>query len=981
MFMRKLILVFLAAVAGFTGLAANVQYYLVVKGLNLEQTNAAAPLVVTNESPFRFLTEVLGTDTNSVTNATVLLPAKLRLALTNVAGADAPADFVVEQGFTNKALLDKQFAAGSYTVVIQSANASNSALLKLPGDAYPVVPHIANWPDLQAVESELPCVIQWNSLTNLSTNDLVAVDVEDTNGVVLASSPGFFLPGALNGTNVAVAIPAGVLEAGQNYFGQLLAIKVGARNTNSVSGAPGVAGYFRQTQFPLATLPEPVSGGRVQLGASAYSVAETAGSAVVTVTRVGDEGNSVSVNLATAAGTAVDGVNYLGVNTNLTFDAGVTSTNIAIAIFNDYQFTSNRAVNLVLSGLTGDAVFGDRSNAVLTILDSQKAGAGTVQFLPVTYPALGSAASVTLTLKRNGGGTGAVGAHFRTVDGTAQAGLDYVATNGTLVFASGKTSLTLPVRLINRRLNAANMYFYAVLDATTGGASLGTNLTAVISLTDNTPGGTVNLATRGYTTNEDAGFFYVTVARTGTGALASNASVDFTTLDGSAIAGLDYVATNGTLTFGTNQASRTVAIPLLINPNANGFQNFSFQIYNPQNGAVLGTNLTAALTIRYTNACIAISNAAYVVANTNAGVTLSIVRFGALNTTATADYTTVDGTAVAPVNYVATSGSAVFTPGVSNVNVTVPIVPTTVVQPDRIFTFALTNLTGGVPPGNISNAVVAIVNENFPGTIQFATNTFSGYEGSNAIVRVTRSGGQASGVTVALVMTNGTGMAGIDYSNVSQLVTFSAGVTNVNVSVPLLVDPLNLSFKTAGLTLTNATGGATLGINQTATLKILNNPKLNGVPLNGPLFISGSVGNGSFNSATNTCTVSSDSTSPLVLNASWYSASATGLVQNQLSITIFPRPNGTVNFDNYSATDSASYQYLPLNNPTAMRTWSVGGSNGLTPGAIGSFTLDAIDYTQKLASGQFTLKLQETTSGEAGGNLLISGKFRVALVP
>jgi hypothetical protein len=961
--------------------ASDVQCYLVLKGLNLDQTNAVAPVVVTNQSPFRFLAEVLGTDVGGVTNATVVLPGKLRVALTNVAAADAPADFVREQGFTNKTSLDSIFPAGSYTLVVQTPGASNSAPLKLPKDAYPGAPHIANWPDLQAIESELPCVIQWDSPTNVSPSDLVALDVEKADGTVLASSPGFFLPGALNGTNVAVIIPAGTLEAGQNYFGQLLAIKVGVRNTNSVPGVTGAGGYFCQTKFPLATLPAPELGGRVQLSASAYAAAETAGSTIVTITRVGDEENSVSVHLATADGTATNGINYVGVNTDLTFEAGLTATNIAIPILNDYQLTGSRTVNLTLFGLAGSAVYGSRSSAVLTIVDSQKAGAGALQFSPVSYTVSEAAATVGLTLKRTGGSTGAVGVHFQTVDGTALAGQDYAATNGTLVFAAGKTSLTLPIRIVNNALNETNATFYVVLDATTGGAALGTNVTARVTLLDNDPGGTVNLTTRSYATNEDAGFFYVTVTRTGTGALASNASVDFGTVDGTALAGVDYAATNGTLTFGTNQSSRTIGIPMLANPAANGYQNFSLQLSNPRHGAVLGTNLSATLTIQYTNPCICLSNAAYSVSEAATNVLISLMRFGPLTTAASVDFTTVDGTAVSPADYRATNGTATFAPGVGVCKIAIPIVNNTIAQSNRFFYFNLTNTSAGMPLGNTSNAIVTIVDNDFPGTLQFSTDTFSDYEGSNAIVRIVRNGGLASGITVQFCMTNGTGFAGIDFSNETQTVSFGAGVTNASLVVPLLVNPLNVSFKTATLTLTNATSGATLGTTQAAILKILNNPKLNTVPLNGPIFISGSIGTGSFSSATNTCTASSNPASALVLNASWYGGTSAALVQNQLAITIFPRPNGTVSFNNYSATDSASYQSVPLNNPTAMRTWSAGGSNSLTPGGSGTFTLDAIDYTQKLASGRFTLVLQETTGGVAGNSLYFSGSFRVALVP
>ena len=117
----------------------------------------------------------------------------------------------------------------------------------------------------------------------------------------------------------------------------------------------GAGGYYRETKFPLVTLPDPGAASRVQLSSLNYSGGENDGSTVVTVTRVGDESNPVSVNLVTSDGTAVDGTNYLGVNTTLTFDPGMTSTNVIVPILNDFKATGNKSLNLWLLNLTGNA--------------------------------------------------------------------------------------------------------------------------------------------------------------------------------------------------------------------------------------------------------------------------------------------------------------------------------------------------------------------------------------------------------------------------------------------------------------------------------------------------------------------------------------------------------------------------------------------------------------------------------------------------
>jgi hypothetical protein len=52
------------------------------------------------------------------------------------------------------------------------------------------------------------------------------------------------------------------------------------------------------------------------------------------------------------------------------------------------------------------------------------------------------AGSLAITVRRTDGNVGAVTVDYATLDATASAGLDYLATSGTLFFADGQTSKT-----------------------------------------------------------------------------------------------------------------------------------------------------------------------------------------------------------------------------------------------------------------------------------------------------------------------------------------------------------------------------------------------------------------------------------------------------------------------------------------------------------------------------------------------------------
>ncbi|HTL16138.1 MAG TPA: Calx-beta domain-containing protein [Patescibacteria group bacterium] len=74
-------------------------------------------------------------------------------------------------------------------------------------------------------------------------------------------------------------------------------------------------------------------------------------------------------------------------------------------------------------------------------------------------------------------------------------------------------------------------------------------------------------------------------------------SVDFTTRDGSAVAGVDYVAVSGTVHFASGQRSQSIAIPLHLGAASNGPVNFELSIAQPGGGATLGLLTNASITL------------------------------------------------------------------------------------------------------------------------------------------------------------------------------------------------------------------------------------------------------------------------------------------------------------------------------------------------------------------------------------------------
>ncbi len=108
----------------------------------------------------------------------------------------------------------------------------------------------------------------------------------------------------------------------------------------------------------------------LQFSAAHYGVNEGFSPAIITVTRIGDPTNTVSVAFATGGGTATVGADFTATSGTLFFAPGETSKQFSIAVQADTLVESTETVNLSLSNPGGAAVLGVPSTAVLTIADA-----------------------------------------------------------------------------------------------------------------------------------------------------------------------------------------------------------------------------------------------------------------------------------------------------------------------------------------------------------------------------------------------------------------------------------------------------------------------------------------------------------------------------------------------------------------------------------------------------------------------------------
>ncbi len=235
------------------------------------------------------------------------------------------------------------------------------------------------------------------------------------------------------------------------------------------------------TTTPPPPSPAPTASGSLAWGAVSYSVNQTAGSVTVSVRRASGSTGATSVSYATVDGTAHAGSDYTARSGTLSWASGdLTARNFAIPVSATNLFAGTRSFSVKLTNATNGTTLGTPGTTTVTI---HGAAAGVMRFSPYSYSVKQSAGSVTISVQRVGGTTGAVSVAYATANGTGSAGRDYTAKSGTLSWAAGDASTKTIVVPINRLSVFANTRGFTVnLSSPTNGALLGNPVTATVTI-------------------------------------------------------------------------------------------------------------------------------------------------------------------------------------------------------------------------------------------------------------------------------------------------------------------------------------------------------------------------------------------------------------------------------------------------------------------------------------------------------------------
>ncbi len=428
--------------------------------------------------------------------------------------------------------------------------------------------------------------------------------------------------------------------------------------------------------------------------------------------------------------------------------------------------------------------------------------ASILDFSSTTYTVIEGNRAVEIAVQRTNDLSSAVAVQVATTNLTAKAGLDYVETFAQVTFLPNETRKSVIVPILNDGLVESVETFRVTLNNPEGGASLGSRAAATVRITDNDLGLQVELAS--YSVKEDAGSALLRVARRDDGNYP--VSVDYTTADGTALAGKDYVGASGRLTFAPGETLKQVSVDLVNDTVPGPSKTFRFNLQSPSGGGVLGVASSAVVTIVDTDGAVGFEAASYLVREDSGRASIRVLR-GENDSDATVVLATKDISAVAGQDYLGVTNTLRFATGERVKRVDIPILDDGASELQEKFLLTLSDPTGGAALGALRTTTVLLV-DNDPG-IGFERGKYSvrGNLGQME-VHVLRGGdGLRQAFTVDYGTDDVTAMAGVDYVGVAGTPSFGADEVVRSLAIPILAQQVAGSSKSFRLTLRNPSAG------------------------------------------------------------------------------------------------------------------------------------------------------------------------------
>ncbi|MBN9691122.1 MAG: hypothetical protein J0M24_12870 [Verrucomicrobia bacterium] len=447
--------------------------------------------------------------------------------------------------------------------------------------------------------------------------------------------------------------------------------------------------------------------------------------------------------------------------------------------------------------------------AVVLGLALPVSAASTVQFASATYRVPENVARAPIALRRAGDLAGAASVDvFVGPSGPGGTGEVLGAT-----FGPGEALTFVAIQVPNDGLAGGPRFLDLGLGPREGGVSLGSRTNAVLQLLENDFG--VQLERPEMTVAEEIGFVDVRVVRRDDG--SDPVVVRYATEALTAEAGVDFTPVSGSLTLTAGSRVATVRIPVGNDAASEPPETFRFVLSNVE-GAALGEPFATTITLEDTDGTVGWRTSGMTVREGASQVRLRLDRGEGLES-GEVRVETVDDTAKAGVDYEPRSVVVRFAPGQQESFVDVPLRDEENPSLTRRFRVRLEAVSPGLTVRPPLESIVTLLDDDVRVGLESASISVTADE-REAVVSVVRGGSLRDPVTLAYATANGTARSGVNYDEVSGVVTLAPGQSLAAVRVPLHQEPNQTSPKSFTVRLSDPAGTQVLGrVQTTVTLR------------------------------------------------------------------------------------------------------------------------------------------------------------------
>jgi hypothetical protein len=674
------------------------------------------------------------------------------------------------------------------TLALNLMSPTNAALLDSQG-----IVTIVNDDSTPAVTINDVSVIEGNTGTlnavftvslSAASTQTVTVDYATANGTAIAGATGDYL--AATGTltfapgtttrQVMVTVRGDTLdEVNETFF-----VNLSGAGGATIIDAQGLGTILDNDPTPSLTINNvTVTEGNTGTANAVFTVSLSAAS-----------GLTVTVNYATADGTAGTPAEYLAGSGTVTFAPGTTTQTITVAVNGDVLDELNETFFVNLSGAVNATIADAQGQG--TINDDDATPSLTINNVAVTEGNTGTTVNAVFTVTLSAASGQIVTVNYATANGTATAGAtaDYLATSGALTFPTGTTTQSVTVTVRGDALDEANETFFVNLSGAGNATIADAQGQGTINDDDPSPSLSINdvTVTEGNTGNVSA-VFTVTLSTVS----GQNVTVNYATANGTATGGssADFFTTSGTLTFGPGTTTQSITVTVRGDTADEVNETFFVNLSNPGNATITDAQGQGTINDNDNPPSLSIDNETVTEGNTaNTNAVFNVTLSAASGQTITVNYATANGTATAGTtgDYLAASGTLTFAPGTTNQTITVTVRPDTLDEPNETY---FVNLSGATNATIADGQGQGTINDNdaTPSlTINNVTVTETNTGTVNAVFTVTLSAASGQTVTVNYATANGSATAPGDYTAASGTLTFASGVVTQTITIAVVGD-------------------------------------------------------------------------------------------------------------------------------------------------------------------------------------------------